>query len=100
MCNAGVVSLQFITRFPPFITRFPPHFPHSRPRSYALQSDVSKSSPWLTFMGWVSQNGDALAPLCCRSLENLATGQGSLLVSAFTPRAGNYVLRVLPFYHR
>jgi hypothetical protein len=51
--------------------------------SYALQSDASKSSPWLIFIGWMFNGGDAYAPMCCRGLEQLSKEQGSMLVSAF-----------------
>jgi hypothetical protein len=81
---------------------------HCLSLSYALQSDASKSSPWLTFIGWVSNAGDAYAPICCRGLDHLVKDQGSLLVSAFDdsgsrrnpPANSKVVLRVIPFYHR
>ena len=72
-----------------------------------MESDASKSSPWLTFIGWVSNTGNALAPIACRGLQHLSGQQGSLLVSALGETFGGkelddskVVLRVLPFYHR
>ena len=75
-----------------------------------MESDASKSSPWLTFIGWVSNTGNAHAPIACRGLQHLSEQQGSLLLSALgeTPRDDSkterdnakVVLRVLPFYHR
>ncbi len=67
---------------------------------YALQSDVSKSAPWLSFVGWLSSGGNGYAPLCCRALEPLVKSQGSLLVAAFDGHDGNGVVRIMPFYHR
>ncbi len=80
----------------------PPHPPSSN-RRYALQSDVSKSTPWLTFMGWVSNGGDAFAPICCGGIDHLLQQrtQGSVLVlAARDTGSNNAVLRVIPFYHR
>ena len=70
-------------------------------RRYALQSDISKSTPWLTFMGWVSNGGNAHAPICCSGIDHvLPNVQGSLLVFACGTPNQNTVLRVVPFYHR
>ncbi len=68
-----------------------------------MESDASKSSPWLTFIGWVSNTGNAHAPMACRGLQHLSAQQGSLLVSALGEKElkhSKVVLRVLPFYHR
>jgi hypothetical protein len=71
-------------------------------RRYALQSDISKSAPWLNFVGWLSSGGNAYAPVCCRVLEPLVSSQGSLLVAAFDgdDKDNKGVVRIIPFYHR
>jgi hypothetical protein len=101
--NCFVPPLLFAAK-PPAAGRFT-RASLTRHCSYALQSDASKSSPWLTFIGWVSNGGDAYAPICCRGLEQLSKEQGSMLVSAFdvedvARRSKTIVLRTIPFYHR